>query len=769
MSGYQWRLRTSLIGLLAIISSVTFLVVGAVLFLVRIPQITAETRADLRLEATDLAQRSTVMLGALQTQLELIAAVISGAPAADVQLALERAVGENNAFTAVYQIDRDGTALRAAVSPALGAGRRQELIGSDLSRDPLFGRTHASQKPVWGDKYLSPVSSVLAIGIGVRVPVVDGVIIGEVPLDYILRTLRAASGRRNLTVWVVDRHGEILADSENSSRVGVVNLAHESLLRQASTAAATSAPMRFEGRDFEAAAARSPLLGWSFVTRTPGGIVNPRVASAIELGIATVAGSMLLGLALAPFWAMGMARPISAITERARQVADGQPPGAWPRGRTIELNELSADLERMATTLQERQQELEAIFDASPVGIDVLDPAQDYALIKRNDASMGLFRASGNPAPGAPGPNLTPWCDRIERRAFYATLERDGFARGEAWLRQTDGRQFLAALTAQTFFSRGGARAVVVSQDITEMRRIEAEVRALNAELEARVQRRTEQLHCANAELSSTVERLRLTQNELVRSEKLAALGALVAGVAHELNTPLGNSVMAVSTLRNALGAFHREKEQGLKRSSLDRLLEAMETGTDIAARNLARAAELVASFKQVAVDQTSAQRRVFTLDEVCNEIVLTLRPLLTRGEVAVTLDVPPGLRLDSYPGALGQVLTNLIDNAVTHAFGDRREARVCIAAAENGEHVTIRVRDNGGGIPPELLSRIFDPFVTTRMGSGGSGLGLHITYNLVAQALGGSIEVDSAVGVGTTFTISLPRVAPAAVNTSCD
>lgn len=201
---------------------------------------------------------------------------------------------------------------------------------------------------------------------------------------------------------MVDRHGEILADSEDSSRVGVINLINEPLLRQVSAEAVTSAPMRFEGRDFEAAIARSPLLEWYFVTRTPGGIANPRVGSTIELGVTALAGSMLLGLALAPFWAMGMARPISAITERARQVADGQPPGAWPRGRTIELNELLANLERMATALQERQQELEAIFNASPVGIDVLDPAQDYALIKRNEASLRLFRISHDPVSAKP-------------------------------------------------------------------------------------------------------------------------------------------------------------------------------------------------------------------------------------------------------------------------------------------------------------------------------------------------------------------------------
>jgi signal transduction histidine kinase len=520
MSGRQWRLRTSLIGLLTIISSVTFVVVGAVFVLVRIPQISDETRTDLRLEAADLAQRSEVILGALQAQLELIAAVIPASAGGDVQSVLERAVSEHGAFTAIYEIDHSGAVLRAAVNIALGAGRRQELIGSDLSRDPIFRRVKERQEAIWSDKYLSPVSSALAIAVGVAAG--NGIIIGEMSLDYILKTLRTASGRRNLMVWVVDRHGEILADSEDPTRVGVVNLGSEPLLRQAGAEAVSSGRMRFEGRDFEAAIARSDLLNWYVVTRTPGGLANPRVASTLELAITALAGSMLVGLLLAPLWAIGMARPISAITERTRRVADGQPAGSWPRGRTIELNELSADLERMAGILQERQQELEA-----------------------------------------------------------------------------------------------------------------------------RVQQRTEQLHAANAELSTTLEHLQLTQNELVRSEKLAALGALVAGIAHELNTPLGNGVMAVSTLRNALAAFRQEGVQGLKRSSLDRLLEAMDTGTDIASRNLIRAAELVTSFKQVAADQTSSQRREFALDEVCKEIIVTLQPLLKRNGVAVSVDVPLGLPVD--------------------------------------------------------------------------------------------------------------------------
>ena len=299
------------------------------------------------------------------------------------------------------------------------------------------------------------------------------------------------------------------------------------------------------------------------------------------------------------------------------------------------------------------------------------------------------------------------------------------------------------------------------ASDVTELRRIEGEIRALNSELEQRVERRTAELFEANARLSTTIEHLKLTQAELVRSEKLASLGALVAGIAHELNTPLGNGVMALSTLIASLRTFRKEMESGIKRSSLDKLLEAMDAGTDIAFRNLSRAAELVASFKQVAADQSSSQRRSFMLGEVIEEIILTLRPLLKRHDVAVRVDIAEGLSMDSYPGPLGQVVTNLISNAVTHAFDGRSERRITISAtAEGDEAVRITLADNGTGIPDTLLPRIFDPFVTTRMGRGGVGLGLHICHNLVIQTLGGRIAVASTAA-GTTFTLTLPLCAP--------
>ncbi len=297
--------------------------------------------------------------------------------------------------------------------------------------------------------------------------------------------------------------------------------------------------------------------------------------------------------------------------------------------------------------------------------------------------------------------------------------------------------------------------------DVTPQRRAQAELEALNATLESRVQERTQALQ-------SAIDHLQRTQEELVRSEKLAGLGALVAGVAHELNTPIGNAVMVSSTLRDLQQQFEASVAQGLKRSTLQQFQTHWSEATEVIERNLRRAAELIASFKQVAVDQSSYQRRPFELGEVLHELQLTLSPTLRRSQVELIERVDGGLRMDSYPGPLTQVLMNLVNNAVVHAFDGRaapHEVRISGEALPD-QRVRITVADNGTGVDPAHLSRLFDPFFTTKLGRGGSGLGLHIVYTLVTDLLGGSVHVSSAPGQGCTVTLDLPCHAPLTVGT---
>ncbi|HYG87580.1 MAG TPA: ATP-binding protein [Azospirillum sp.] len=301
-------------------------------------------------------------------------------------------------------------------------------------------------------------------------------------------------------------------------------------------------------------------------------------------------------------------------------------------------------------------------------------------------------------------------------------------------------------------------------------RRLREETAARNrleAGLEEEIRRRTEEAVAARRAAERALAELSKTQAHLVQAEKMASLATLVAGVAHEINTPVGIVVTASSHLIDEARSFARRAGEGnLRRTDLDAFLGAVTEAAGIVLSNGRRAAQLVQSFKRVAVDEASEERRVFLLGEYVHDVLATLGPRLGRSPVRVDLDLPAGIELDSCPGALAQVLTNLVLNVLVHAFPDGRAGRLAIAARLDGEAmVELTVADDGCGIPSSLLPRIFDPFVTTRRSAGGSGLGLHIAFNRVTLTLGGSIAVDSGPERGTLFTLRLPRVAPEPVH----
>lgn len=247
----------------------------------------------------------------------------------------------------------------------------------------------------------------------------------------------------------------------------------------------------------------------------------------------------------------------------------------------------------------------------------------------------------------------------------------------------------------------------------------------------------------------------------LLEQEKLAALGALVAGVAHELNTPIGNCLMITTALQEKTTAISGKiRGPSLQRRDLLNYLSDAEEAAAVVRRGLHSAADLVASFKQVAVDRTTAQRREFDLHQTSHEIIATMNSQIKLAGHEMILDVPEGIAMTSYPGPFGQVISNLINNALLHAFEGRNGGKIRIVASQvTPEWVSIGFSDDGCGIPQDNLGRIFDPFFTTKMGKGGSGLGLSISYNIVTQFLGGHIAVASAPGQGTTFTLDLPLV----------
>ncbi len=273
-------------------------------------------------------------------------------------------------------------------------------------------------------------------------------------------------------------------------------------------------------------------------------------------------------------------------------------------------------------------------------------------------------------------------------------------------------------------------------------------VQRQNDELEARVKARTQELSHA--------------MTHLVQSEKLAALGSLVAGVAHELNTPLGSAVTVASTLGDRAEAFHRSYDSGgVTRSELEGFIDQSREAASLLNRSLARAASLVSGFKQVAVDQTSSRRRPFDLAEICEDIRVALKPVLRDGQHEIRMHIPPGVRMESYPGPLEQVITNLVANSVLHGFDGRRQGQIELSATPQADRVHLVYRDDGVGIPPEMVDRVFDPFFTTRLGEGGSGLGMYIVFNLITGLLGGTLSLKNREGGGFELAMDLPCVAP--------
>ena len=338
---------------------------------------------------------------------------------------------------------------------------------------------------------------------------------------------------------------------------------------------------------------------------------------------------------------------------------------------------------------------------------------------------------------------------------------------GELELVRQDGSAIWCLINGKALkagdLSQGG---VWVVQDISDRKHTEAALVDAKYGLQHSLTELAQQkanVETAHSDLSSVLVTLKHAQTNLITSEKMASLGSLVAGIAHELNTPIGNSLLTATALGDMVAEFEKKySEGGIKRSALEAHMADAKLACNIMTNSLRRAADLITSFKQVAVDQTSDKRRRFDLGEVLHDTLATFAAQLRRANCETRVDCPSALILDSYPGSVGQILSNLINNALLHAFEGRASAKLVITARETpDEQVLLIFSDDGVGMPPKILHQVFDPFFTTKMGQGGSGLGMNIVYNIVTGMLGGSIEVESSTEHGTSVTIRMPRSAP--------
>ncbi|MBI4645751.1 MAG: HAMP domain-containing histidine kinase, partial [Bacteroidia bacterium] len=258
-------------------------------------------------------------------------------------------------------------------------------------------------------------------------------------------------------------------------------------------------------------------------------------------------------------------------------------------------------------------------------------------------------------------------------------------------------------------------------------------------------------------QLAETLDTLRLTQAQLVESEKMASLGNLVAGVAHEINTPVGIGITASSAMVEDTKQFADLYKNGqMTRQQLENFLDNIYKTGNLLLKNLNRTGDLVQSFKQVSVDQLSEQMRSFNLKDYINDLLLSLKPELDKKTVDVEIECDKALEIYSYPGVFAQIITNFVTNSIKHGFRNRTSGTIKISVYNEVNNLLLEFKDDGIGIPEEIQPKIFDPFFTTNKQTG-TGLGLHIVYNLVKQKLSGKISCYSRAGEGATFICTIP------------
>jgi len=323
---------------------------------------------------------------------------------------------------------------------------------------------------------------------------------------------------------------------------------------------------------------------------------------------------------------------------------------------------------------------------------------------------------------------------------------------------------FVLAENFNLLFEKGARLTNELRRRVRELKISEDALKELNDQLEQRVLQRTNQYDETNKKLQKLVSSLEEAQTELVNSEKLASLGSMVAGISHELNTPVGNTLTLTTSLENLFQQIQEDLQSGQIRRS--EMVELIQTGLEmsvLATKSTKRALDLMSSFKQVAVDQTSEQRRNFNLHSVIEDNLSTLLPSIKKQHRAIRIENCAGTDIycDSFPGPLGQIIINLTQNAILHGFDTRDAGTVRIHTEDHGDVTLLTVSDDGIGMQPNILAHVFDPFFTTKLGQGGSGIGLSISYRIATSILGGNLTVHSTPGEGTRFTLALPKIAP--------
>ena len=420
----------------------------------------------------------------------------------------------------------------------------------------------------------------------------------------------------------------------------------------------------------------------------------------------------------------------------------------------------AAALKSSSVVLFPQQPALQLIYDTAPIGLAFLSPDCRYLQINQRLTEIcgisvedHLGRSVRDCVPGL--------ADAVEDivRSIMGTGEPVIGVEVAGQRADQTGERFWTTYWHPLRNPSGEIIGVnVAAEEVTERKRAEAALQASERELRR-----------ARDAAETALRNLQETQNFLIEAEKLAALGRLVAGVAHEINNPVGTCLTVASALELRTAAFAADVVQGnLRKSRLNEFLELSRVASSQLIANLNHAAELIQSFKQVATDRNYANQRIFNLGDLTDQIAMSLRPGLGKQNLTLNVECQRDLSMNSYPGPYGQVLTNLFLNSIAHAFPDGESGLVDIKVRASGkDNVEVVFSDDGRGMSLDVKRQAFDPFFTTRRDQGGTGLGLHIVHTIVTNCLGGRLKLDSEPGEGTKIRIILPRVAPKATSPS--
>ena len=600
--------------------------------------------------------------------------------------------------------------------------------------------------------------------------VVTGMVIINYSTDVLYDYFSHIKLGQHSTIFILDAQGRMIY-SPDQSQIG--KKAADTLLHQP-TSTSSSGLVTINGLESLVSKARLDEESWDVVGIIPKDTLLAPMHRLTQVLLILIVLSFVVIFFASQFFRRTMVLPLQAISDGFRRIYDKNskvvehlpvPKSNDEISELVEWFNTFLDTHAMRLKyeqdLRDSQYKFSSIFKQAPMPLTLVR-IETGEFIDVNDCWLDQFGFTREEIIGRTSIEMNMWIDIEDRQFIYQQIRQTGVVNClEVRQRTKDGRILLCELSGRPFQFQDVTHFIYTPIDITHQRATENKINEMNQQLESRVLSRTEQLSKSNHDLNHALETLNLAQSELIRSEKLAALGSLVAGVAHEINTPVGVIVTSASVLNDASTSINESVQDGVIRKSqiLDYIKVALESSRLIMT-NADRAAHLIQSFKQVAVDQTSEQRRQFDLDDFLNELITSLNPSLKKLKVRVEVKHSgPKISMDSYPGLLAQVLTNLTMNALTHAFQGKSEGKIVVEISQVNDLVAIDFNDDGCGIPVEILGKIFDPFFTTRRGQGGTGLGLNIVFNIISKQFSGTISAHNNPLGGALFKIRIPNV----------